>query len=150
MSVVTKTMFLAHIENSYVYIKRHKQLSSWAKFYNSSSTSTRYLIKKSAVIMQLIFVYIRSILLWRRLLTDKLIFVNIAGPFLPFSPTSAGFDSRRPIYVEGADLIGGSGSDQIRVASGGRLVHTVVAGGSGEQYPCNACLLYTSPSPRDS
>ena len=40
--------------------------------------------------------------------------------------------------MEGADLIGGSGSDQIRVASGGRLVHTVVAGGSGEQYSCNA------------
>ena len=87
------------------------------------------------MIMQLVSF---SFLLWRRLLTDKLIFVNIAGPFLPFSPTSAGFDSRRPIYVEGADLIGGSGSDQIRVASGGRLVHTVVAGGSGEQYPCNA------------
>ena len=85
MSVVTKTMFLAHIENSYVYIKRHKQLSSWAKFYNSSSTSTRYLIKKSAVIMQLIFVYIRSILLWRRLLR-QVDLCEYSRPVLAFQP----------------------------------------------------------------
>ena len=41
--------------------------------------------------------------------------------------------------MEGSHLIGGSGSDLIRVASGGRLVHTaVVADGSGERYSCNA------------